>query len=89
MPLAEVEALNGKPFRLYGFGFDHGGTVIDWNSGRLAAANNGCTLSLRFTMRENADNTAIYGEERSFTSDDAGMRIAAPVVDAVSLRFGE
>ena len=88
-PLAEVEALNGRPFRLYGFGFDYGGMVIDWNGGRLAARENGCTLSLRFTMRENADNAAVYVGEQGFSSDDAGMQKAAPVVDALSLEYGE
>jgi hypothetical protein len=89
MSLAEVEALNGKPFRLYGFGFDYGGTVLDWEGGRLAARDGGCTLSLRFTMREAADNSGIYGEERSFMSDDAAMSRAAPVVEAISLRFAD
>ena len=89
MSLAEVEAINGKPFRLYGFGFDYGGTVIDWDGGRLAARDGGCTLSLRFTMREAADNSGIYGEERSFMSDDAAMSKAAPVVEDISLRFAD
>jgi hypothetical protein len=40
-------------------------------------------------MREGADNAGIYGEERSFSSDDAAMRKAAPVVDAVMLIYGE
>ena len=89
MTLAEVEALNGRPFKFYGFGFDYGGTTLDWNGGTLATQDGGCTLSLRFMMREGADNTAIYGEERSFMSDDEGMRKAAPVVDEISLRYGE
>jgi hypothetical protein len=87
--LAEVEARNGRPFKLYGFGFDYGGTTLDWNGGALATQAGGCTLVLRFTMREGADNAGIYGEERSFTSDDTGMRKAAPVVDAVGFRYGE
>jgi hypothetical protein len=49
MTLAEVEALNGRPFKLYGFGFDYGGTSLDWNGGALAAQAGGCTLHLRFT----------------------------------------
>ena len=89
MTLGEIEALNGRPFRLYGFGFDYGGTTLDWNGGALATQAGGCTLTLRFTMREGADNAAVYGGEQSFMSDDEGMRKAAPVVDAVGLRFGE
>ncbi len=89
MSLAEIEALNGRPFKLYGFGFDYGGTTLDWNGGALATQAGGCALTLRFTMREGADNAAVYVGEQSFMSDDEGMRKAAPVVDAVSLRFGE
>lgn len=89
MTLSEVEALNGRPFKLYGFGFDYGGTTLDWNGGALAAPAGGCTPVLRFTMREGADNAGVYVGEQSFMSDDEGMRKAAPVVDAVGLRFGE
>lgn len=89
MTVDQIEALNGRPFKLYGFGFDYGGTSLDWNGGALATQAGGCTLTLRFTMREGADNAAVYGREQSFMSDDAGMRKAAPVVDAVGLRFGE
>ncbi len=93
MTLKEVEALNGRPFRLYGFGFDYGGTTLDWNGGALETQAGGCSLILRFSMREGADNAGdndgVYGEERSFMSDDAAMRKAAPVVDAVGLQFGE
>jgi hypothetical protein len=91
MSLAEVEALNGRPFKLYGFGFDYGGTTLDWNGGRLATQAGGCTLHLRFTMREgaDADNAGVYVGEQGFQSDDPAMRRAAPVVDGISLRYGE
>ncbi len=64
MTLAEIEALNGRPFKLYGFGFDYGGTTLDWNGGSLDKQAGGCTLTLRFTMREGADNAAVYVGEQ-------------------------
>ena len=33
--LKELEKINGKPFQLYGFGWDYGGLVSDWKSGKL------------------------------------------------------
>lgn len=33
--LKEIERLNGYPFRLAGFGWDYGGTIIDCNGGRF------------------------------------------------------
>jgi hypothetical protein len=89
MTLEQVGALNGRPFKLYGFGFDYGGTTLDWNGGALATPAGGCTPSLRFMMREGADNAGVHVGEQDFMSDDAAMRRAAPVVDAVGLRFGE
>lgn len=89
MPLADVEARNGRPFELWGFGFDYGGTTLDWKGGALETQTGGCTLTLRFTMREGADNAGVYIGEQSLMSDSEAMRKAAPVVDAVMLRFGE
>lgn len=93
LSLADIEARNGRPFKLYGFGFDTGGTTLDWKGGALATQAGGCTLTLRFTMRQGpnseADNAAVYVGEQSFMSDSEDMRKAAPVVDAVELRFGE
>jgi hypothetical protein len=89
MPLADVEARNGRPFELWGFGFDYGGTTLDWKGGALETQTGGCTLTLRFTMREGADNAGVYIGEQSLMSDSEAMRKAAPVVDAVGLRYGE
>lgn len=35
MTLAQVEKLNGRPFRLNGFDWDYGGIVTDWRGGAL------------------------------------------------------
>ena len=89
MSLREVEALNARPFELWAFGFDYGGTSLDWNGGTLATQPGGCALTLRFTMREGADNAGVHIGEQSLMSDSEAMRKADPVVDAVMLRFGE
>lgn len=34
--LAALEEANGKPFRFTGFDWDYGGTVTNWNEGKLA-----------------------------------------------------
>lgn len=89
MTLREVEALNARPFELYGFGFDYGGTSLDWKGGALDHQAGGCTLTLRFSMRDGADNAGVYIGEQSLMSDSEAMQKASPVVDAVGLRFGE
>jgi len=89
MPLREVEALNGRPFELWAFGFDYGGTTLDFKDGALAQPAGGCTLTLRFTMRDGADNAGVHIGEQSLMSDSDAMRKANPVVDQVMLMFGE
>jgi hypothetical protein len=85
MPLAQVETINGKPFQMYGFGWDYGGTANEWQDGKLAARSGDCVLWLRFDQTQRTD--ADIDGERSFSSDDKGMRSAAPVVEEMSLRF--
>lgn len=82
--LGEVEAANGKPFTLSGFGWDYGGSVLDWDGGRLART--GCRLLLRF------EPAGTYGDDldgdREFRSDQAQMRAARPVVYQMLLMYG-
>jgi hypothetical protein len=35
MTVDELEKLNGKPFMLWGFGWDYGGGISNWNKGKL------------------------------------------------------
>jgi hypothetical protein len=86
---AEIGALNGRPFELWGFGFDYGGTTLDWKDGALAQQDGDCRLTLRFMMREGADNAGVYVGEQSLMSDSEAMRRAAPIVDEVILRYSE
>lgn len=47
MPIEELETLNGKPFKLFGFGWDYGGSVISWEGGKLEpAADAKCGVSV-------------------------------------------
>ncbi|MEH6417733.1 hypothetical protein [Pseudomonas sp. CGJS7] len=38
LSLAELARLNGKPIQFSGLGWDYGGTIADWNGGKLAGA---------------------------------------------------
>ena len=85
MPLVDVEAINGRPFLLAGFGWDYGGTTLDWKDGKLATQPGGCRLMLRFDQQKPTD--ADIDGDREFSSDDKGMRSAAPIVEEISFRF--
>lgn len=48
--MKEIEKLNGKPFMIFGFGWDYSGTVADWNEGNLEKVHsrkNGLILRLK------------------------------------------
>ncbi len=55
-PVADVEAANGKPFSIAGFGWDYGGYATDLKSGKLTGLKGGCSLQLRF---DNPDGAAV------------------------------
>ncbi|HYD87382.1 MAG TPA: hypothetical protein VEA80_07900 [Vitreimonas sp.] len=82
--LARVEELNGRPFRLWGFGWDYGGWVSEWNGGAFASAG-GCTPRVHFDART-PNNTSALGDSE-FASDSAEVRAADPAVTEIGLSF--
>ena len=81
-PIAEIERLNVMPFKLWGFGWDYGGWVSDWNAGALNQ-NPVCSTRVRFTPRGEANTTAMGDSE--FNSNDPAIRAADPVVSEFGL----
>jgi hypothetical protein len=53
--LAEIEQMNGKPFKLSGFDWDYGGRVTDWQGGALSKPQSGgCILGVDFVHPEDS-----------------------------------
>jgi hypothetical protein len=80
--LEEVERLNGKPFSLYGFGWDAEGLVADWHGGALSTH-----LHLRFQMTEQADVPSSVWGDVVLRSDDPQVRRLLPAVAVIELSF--
>jgi hypothetical protein len=75
LPLAALEKLNGKPFKLAGFDQDNGGQVLDWQDGGLTKLPGGCTVGVRLAPDPKAPEGArreAAGKE--LLSSDAGVR---------------
>lgn len=72
MPLSELVAMNGKPIRFYGFDWDYGGVVTDWNGGKLAPAvqKDAISLGIRLGRVEDAPDNAYPSGDGEFASDD-------------------
>ena len=80
--LAEVEAMNGKPFTIAGFGWDLGGFAGGWHGGRLDRPVGGCSLALRFDPATNAPGEALdkVNGDVEFESSNAYIQATKPVV---------
>ncbi|MEW6255434.1 MAG: hypothetical protein AB1592_05705 [Pseudomonadota bacterium] len=91
LPIAEVEAINGRPFTLYGFEWDYGGYVSDWKGGALGMAREGCVIGARFAPDPNAPDTALIkvAGDRQMSSALPAMRAVRPSVQQISIAWPE
>ncbi|MCA0246111.1 MAG: hypothetical protein LCH93_05780 [Proteobacteria bacterium] len=89
--LEEIEAMNGKPFSINGFGWDLGGRATGWHGGRLAHPVGGCTLLLGFDHAPDAPPDALekVNGDVDLLSSDAALRQVKPVVVEMMLSWGQ
>lgn len=88
-PLAEVERLNGKSFKLSGFEGDYGGQVSDWQGGAMTKLPGGCAIGIRFSPDQKAPAEArekVAGE-KNLTSNEAGVRAVRPKVSEIFVGY--
>jgi hypothetical protein len=81
-PIAAVEKANGKPFSLFGFGWDYGGRVTNWNEGKL---NNNLNIQFGYTSEGEAP-AGIFGEVE-LSSDMPALAQLGVVVTSLELSF--
>jgi hypothetical protein len=90
--LRTLERLNGKPFRLAGFGFDGSGSVMSWSEGKLARSG-GAACEFRAGLMDvgrDATDRKLSGQvmgDREFSSAHPAMQTLDPRVDRLYLRF--
>jgi hypothetical protein len=87
--LADVEKINGRPFKLLGFDWDYGGRVADWMGGTLAAVSGGCDFRLAFNPWADAPDAArdkVSGD-KEFLSTDPNMRASKPTVSEIIISY--
>ena len=87
MSLTEIEALNGRPFSVNGFGWDGGGFAGTWHDGDLARPSGGCSLTLRFDQAADAPADALdkTNGDIELLSSDPVLRQTKPVVIEIVL----
>lgn len=91
MTLKEVEKINGKPFKIAGFGWDYGGFVTDWQRGKLAGKNEPENLVIRFYYNIEDDKLGAIADkvlgEGPFLSSDPAMQQLNPKVVEITIGF--
>ena len=70
-PLSEVLRRNGKPIRFYGLDWDYGGTITEWNGGKLAPRDDDpVRRAIHLGAREGAAARSYPMGDSEFSSDD-------------------
>jgi hypothetical protein len=90
MPIAEVERVNGHPFKVTEFrGSDHDGEVRSWQGGRLEAAlPGGCRVGAVLGINDvDVDTTRWPSHPDGLSSDDAALRGADPRLYELTVYF--
>jgi hypothetical protein len=85
--LSQLEALNGKPFTVSGFGMNYGGNVQAWEGGKLEAFECGGRLSLTLDgerQRGGALTVELTSEERRSITGDKPVPSSTPAMRKVN-----
>jgi hypothetical protein len=88
MPIAAVEKINGKAFKITGFGAE-GSSTADWQGGALLNLPGGCKVAARFIMdgRAPADARQRMSASQELDSSDPGVRAVRPTVAEILIGY--
>jgi hypothetical protein len=88
LQLTALEKINGKPFKLTGFGQD-GSTVAGWEGGALSKLAGGCQVGLRLVADRRAPDDARgkVAAAKELMSNDAGLRAVRATVAEILIGY--
>jgi hypothetical protein len=89
LPLAALEKLNGKPFKLKGFGRDGLAMITDWDGGAFDQLSDGCKVGVRLKPDPKASTDARNAArgDQDFVSGDAAIRAAKPSIGEIIVGY--
>jgi len=102
-PLTKVQEINGKPFKLYGFEWDYGGSLSEGNNGNIKGLPHEDPekgfqpVFFGLTFQPDYDAKPDFPQEKysqvagdtEFSSDHAVMQELDPVIYAITVSFPE
>ena len=89
LPLAALEKVNGKPFKLMGFEKDGMAIVSDWNGGALSLLTDGCKVGVQLKPDPKAPAGVLdaAGSDKEFASNDPAIRAAKPTIGEIIVAY--
>jgi hypothetical protein len=89
LPLAALEKLNGKAFKLMGFEKDGMAVVSDWNGGALGQLTDGCKVGVQLKPDPKAPAGTIgaVSSDKEFASSDPAIRAAKPTIGEIIVAY--
>jgi len=88
LTLAELEQLNGKPFKLSGFDKNNVATLTDWGGGQLSAPAGGCKVGISLRAEPKAASASSnFSADRAYSSNDAALRAVNPAVSEILIAY--
>ncbi len=82
--LKELEAINGAPFKIAGFGWDYSGAITSWEGGRLDSLTGRAGLSL---IPKREDYSRVPAEELEPVMGDGVVSSAHPAMQQLNPRL--
>jgi hypothetical protein len=89
MPIQALEKMNGRAFKISGFGTDGSASVLGWEGGALSSLPGGCKVGIR--LIENAkvppEVRDTIGGDKELVSSDANVRAVSPAVAEILIGY--
>src|ERR1700704_5080321 len=87
LQIAQLERLNGKPFKLKGFGSSNEASVSDWQGGALESIAGGCKVGVSMRAEAKASPNAIELAAAELASTDTAVKVIKPAVAEIIVGY--
>lgn len=91
MKLSELEKLNQQPITFYGFEWDEGGKISDFNGGKLAGYKDNLRIYLNFDYElidnKNMDISKFTGDDKILSSENKDLAKLNITVDRIEVDY--
>jgi hypothetical protein len=89
LALAALEKMNGRPFKLSGFGADGAALVLGWEDGALGSLPGGCNVGVRLFEDPKAPEEArnAVAGDKELSSNEPSLRAVRPTVGEILIGY--